>query len=175
MWRECSAVLKINAWTAAVNTVSCVVAAVALWFVYSQLAAMRGQLDLMKADSNSTSAAMSEQLSTMKEQALAMYGQLEQMKTASRAWVALADGKITGGMDGKSNVTAELSFVNSGDTPANAVKIAKALVIDKPGCDIETRAKLCHAEAMGSITSETHRATVYDNRPNILRQGYIQH
>jgi len=116
-------------------------AAVVAVIVYGlQWAAMRSQLAQMKADSESGSADMKSQLAAMTKQGDLMSEQLEQMRLASRAWVGLTGASCTTEIASHRKLEVRLTFTNSGETPANKVRIACELYLGAKDCDIEAYA-----------------------------------
>jgi hypothetical protein len=148
MWRECCT-LKINAWAAVVNTLSCLAAVVALWFVYGQLVTMDRQLKQMQADSNSAAIVTDRQLKIME-------GQLSEMRATAqleqRAWVGLLHASHKAIEQGK-GIEVTFRITNTGKTPAIVVTSGRTICIRPPNFDIETFA-----------TSETEQAWMKETR-----------
>lgn len=129
---------------------------------------MSGQLEQMKADSESSSRAMSDQLKHAIESSQSdsiawnrqlgiMEGQLSEMRSAThleqRAWVGCRNGKCQPLVAGE-KVSLELVYHNSGATPANKVKIGCQLLVEKKDYDIESYAMPRKEVAKTEITTE---------------------
>lgn len=142
--RKCSCILNgVASIATALSAAGTLVTAV---FIYSQLGLMRGQtqamfdqLNQMKADSNSGSAAMSNQLSIMHEQASAMKAQLDQMRDTvqleQRAWVGITQIECPPIQVNKPT-DFTISMRNTGNTPANAFKVGFVAAVRPPDYNI---------------------------------------
>jgi len=82
-----------------------------------------------------------------------MRSQLKQMHLASRAWVGLAKGS-PGSIVAGEKIEFELTFINTGETPANRVQTSYAILVDKPDCDIESFVGSRKSKAVAAVPSQ---------------------
>jgi hypothetical protein len=155
-WKNTTIANRRLIWlTAIVAAANCLYALLAwrqLTAMKDQAKVMSGQLEQMKADSNSTSVAMDKQLKAMKDQGDAMAKQLDQMRETSnleyRPWVGYRARVMEQIAVGK-EIRCDLVFRNTGKTPAFRVRVSSSFFYWPPKANIRERLRTgCNGELL---------------------------